>query len=117
MELRKNCLNVLLKLQKLIKAANIKFDKLKGETPMAYLIQVHGVMHWIPKSMCKRFTTNNKLGGHVELPVFIINRMFDFDINELEFIPEHIKPTWIVETHEPTKIEPLENNTIKELKR
>lgn len=26
-------------------------------------------------------------------------------------------PTWIVEKHEPTKIEPLENNTIKELKR
>ena len=39
------------------------------------------------------------------------------DINELESIPEHIKPTWIVEKHEPIKIEPLENNTIKELKR
>lgn len=26
-------------------------------------------------------------------------------------------PTWTVEKHEPTKIDPLENNTIKELKR
>jgi hypothetical protein len=26
-------------------------------------------------------------------------------------------PTWIVEKHEPKKIEPLENNTINELKR
>lgn len=26
-------------------------------------------------------------------------------------------PTWIVEKHEPTILEPLENNTIKELKR
>ncbi|MFA9191133.1 hypothetical protein AAGV28_07090 [Flavobacterium sp. FZUC8N2.13] len=26
-------------------------------------------------------------------------------------------PVWIVEKHEPTKIDPLENNTIKELKR
>ena len=26
-------------------------------------------------------------------------------------------PVWIIEKHEPTKIEPLENNTINELKR
>lgn len=26
-------------------------------------------------------------------------------------------PTWTIKKHEPTKIEPLENNTIKELKR
>ena len=26
-------------------------------------------------------------------------------------------PTWTIEKHEPIKIEPLENNTIKELKR
>jgi len=100
-----------------IKSARIKFDKLKGETPKAFLIQIHNEEHWIPKSMCRRFTTNKKLGGHVELPAFIINRMFDIDINEMEDLPDNIKPTWIVEKHEPTKIEPLENNTIKELKR
>jgi len=101
----------------LIKSANIKFDKLKGETPKAFLIQIQGEEHWIPKSQCKRFTTNNKLGGHVELPAFIINRMFDIDINEMDILPDNIKPTWIVEYHEPIKIEPLENNTINELKR
>ncbi len=101
----------------MIKSARIKFDKLKGETPKAFLIQIHNEEHWIPKSMCRRFTTNKKLGGHVELPAFIINRMFDIDINEMEDLPDNIKPTWIVEKHEPTKIEPLENNTIKELKR
>jgi len=100
-----------------IKSARIKFDKLKGETPKAFLIQIHNEEHWIPKSMCRRFTTNKKLGGHVELPAFIINRMFDIDINEMEDLPDNIKPTWIVEHHEPKKIEPLENNTIKELKR
>jgi hypothetical protein len=26
-------------------------------------------------------------------------------------------PVWIIEKHEPTKIDPLENNTIKELKK
>lgn len=101
----------------MIKSANIKFDKLKGETPKAFLIQIQGEEHWIPKSQCKRFTTNNKLGGHVELPAFIINRMFDIDINEMDILPDNIKPTWIVEYHEPIKIEPLENNTINELKR
>lgn len=101
----------------MIKAARIKFDKLKGETPKAFLIQINREEHWIPKSQCRNFTTNNKLGGHVELPAFILNDMFDIDINAMEVLPDNIKPTWVVEHHEPTKIEPLENNTIKELKR
>ncbi len=101
----------------MIKNARIKFDKFLGETPRACLIRIHGDEHWIPKSQCRRFTTNNKLGGHVELPAFIINRMFDIDINEMEELPDNIKPTYIVEKHEPTILEPLENNTIKELKR
>ena len=101
----------------MIRNARIKFDKLKGETPKAFLIQIYNEEHWIPKSQCRSFTTNNKLGGHVELPAFIINRMFDIDINEMEELPDNIKPTWIVEHHEPTKLEPLQNNTIKELKK
>lgn len=101
----------------MIRAARIKFDKHVGETPRAYLIRIGNDEHWIPKSLCQRFRTNNQLKGSVELPAFIINRMFDIDINKIEELPDHIKPTWIVEHHEPTKIEPLENNTIKELKR
>lgn len=101
----------------MIKAVILKFDKLKGETPKAFLIQIDAEEHWIPKSQCRSFTTNNKLGGHVELPFFIINRMFNIDINEIEELPENIKPTYIVEKHEPTILQPLENNTIKELKR
>ena len=101
----------------MIRNARIKFDKLKGETPKAFLIQIDRKEHWIPKSQCQRFATNNKLGGHVELPTFIINRMFDIDINEMEELPDNIKATYIVEKHEPTILEPLENNTIKELKR
>jgi hypothetical protein len=99
----------------MIKAARIKFDKLKGETPKAYLIQIEGVEHWIPKSQCCRFTTNNKLGGNVEISTFIINRMFDIDINI--DCPDFIKPTWIVANHTPEKLEPLQDNTIQDLKR
>ena len=101
----------------MIKSARIKFDKLKGETPKAFLIQIQGAEHWIPKSQCRKFTTNNKLGGHVELPSFIINRMFGIDINEMEELPDNIKPTYIVEHFAPDVVEPLESNTIKELKR
>lgn len=101
----------------MIKAARIKFDKLNGETPKAFLIQIQGAEHWIPKSQCQRFTTNNKLGGHVELPNFIINRMFDIDINEMDELPENIKPSWIVENHIPEKKIPLANNNIQDLKR
>lgn len=101
----------------MIKAARIKFDKLKGETPKAFLIQTQNQERWIPKSQCRNFTTNKKLGGHVELPAFILNDMFNIDINQMENLPDYILPTWIVEHHEPVKLEPLENNTIKELKR
>lgn len=101
----------------MIKSARIKFDKLNGETPKAFLIQIHNEEYWIPKSMCRRLTINKKLGGHVELPTFIINKMFNLDINEMEDLPDNIKPTWIVKHHEPTKKNPLENNTIQELKR
>ena len=101
----------------MIKSAKIKFDKQVGETPHAYLIRIESEDYWIPKSCCYGFRTNNQLKGSVELPTLIINRMFDIDINEMEELPDNIKPTYIVEKHEPIKIEPLENNTINELKR
>ena len=101
----------------MIKSARIKFEKLKGETPKALLIQVDGVEHWIPKSMCRNFTTNQKLGGHVELPTFILNRILDIDINEIDDLPENIKPTYVVAKHEPARFEPVDNNTIERLKK
>lgn len=99
----------------MIKSARIKFDKLLGETSKAYLIRIDGDEHWIPKSQCRRFITNQKLGGNVEVSTFIINRMFDIDIN-IE-CPDFVKPTWIVENHIPKKLEPIQDNTIKDLKR
>lgn len=101
----------------MIKTARIKFDKLKGETPKAFLIQLNREEYWIPKSQCRSFTTNNKLGGHVELPAFIINRMFNIDINEMEELPDNIIPTYIVEHHIPLSVIPLKDNTIKDLAR
>lgn len=99
----------------MIKAAMIRFDKLMGETPKAYLIKVLNEQHWIPKSMCRSFIINKKLGGNVVLPTFIIDRLIGGDINE--DCPDFITPTWIVEHHTPTLITPLQNNTIPCLKK
>jgi hypothetical protein len=101
----------------MIKSAKLKFDKHVGETPRAYLIRIAGDEHWIPKSLCRAFRTNNQLKGSVELPSFIINRMFDIDINELKELPDYIIPSYIVEHHEPIKVNPVENNTIIRLKK
>ena len=101
----------------MIKSARIKFDKALGETPKAILIRIKGAQHWIPKSLCENFTTNKKLGGHVILPTFIINQIIDDDINKMEYLPEHIKPTWTVDHHTPKKESPIKDNTIQELKR
>lgn len=90
----------------MIREAMIKFDKLLGETPKAYLIKFLNEQHWIPKSKCKNFTTNQKLGGHVTLPAWIINRMLDTDINQSQEYHNHITPTWVVEHHVPERIEP-----------
>ena len=93
----------------------VRFDKFLAETPKAYLIRVEMVEYWVPKSLCKRLITNNKLGGNVILPTFFINKMFEIDINI--DCPKFITPEWIIENHIPEKITPLENNTIQDLKR
>lgn len=99
----------------MIKSARIKFDKLLGETSKAYLIRIDRDEHWIPKSQCRRFITNHKLGGNVEISTFIINRMFDIDINI--YCPDFVKPTWVIVNHTPDKLEPIQDNTIQDLKR
>lgn len=101
----------------MIKSARIKFDKLLGETPRAYLIRIGSGQHWIPKSMCRDFITNKKLGGNVVLPTFIINRIFDVDINDTDSFPCDLTPTWIVEHHTPERHEPIPDNTISDLRR
>ncbi len=101
----------------MIKSAKIKFDKHVGETPRAYLIRIEGEEHWIPKSCCYGFRTNNQLKGSVELPSFIINKIFDIDINELKELPNNITPTYIIEKHTPERVEPKENNIIERLKK
>lgn len=99
----------------MIKSAMVRFDKLLAETPKAYLVRIEMIEYWVPKSLCKRFVTNNKLGGNIILPTFFINKMLDIDINI--DLPKFITPEWIIEKHIPEKINPLKSNDIKDLKR
>lgn len=101
----------------MIKTARVKFDKLLGTTLKACLIRVSSDEYWIPKSLCKNFVTNNKLSGSVVLPTFLVNKMFNIDINNLEFLPNYIIPELIIETHIPEKFTPVEDNSIQDLKR
>lgn len=96
----------------MIKSARIKFDKLLGETPKACLILTQGKEHWIPKSLCRKFTLNNKLGGNVVLPTFIINKMFDIDINKNDY--DFIAADYVVEHRRPKKIDFNPNNNPNE---
>lgn len=101
----------------MIKSAMIRFDKLLGETPRAYLIKYRNEQHWIPKSLCRNFITNKKLGGNVVLPTFIINRIINTDIENIDLHSYGITPHWVVEHHTPERKEPISDNTIKRLKK
>jgi len=99
----------------IIKSAMLRFDKLLGETPKAYLIKYHNEPHWIPKSLCRDFITNKKLGGNVVLPTFIINKIIGTNIENVDLPLYGITPHWVVEHHEPERKEPVSDNTIKRL--
>jgi hypothetical protein len=81
----------------MIKSARVKFDKLVHDTGRAILIRVSTGEHWIPKSVCRKLTVNNKLGGHVCLPPFIIEKLginideLQPDIEIIHHIPTEIK--------------------------
>lgn len=88
----------------MIKSARIRFEKLLGETPNAFRLKIQGKDHWIPKSQCRNFILNKKLGGNVILPTFILNDILDCDINEKD-CSHVIDNEWTVEHHKPEKVE------------
>ena len=87
----------------------IKFDKLLGETPRAYLLKIANKEMWFPSQFCWQFTTNKKLGGHTIIPTWLYIEKFGCE-------PDEIEAETIIEKHIPNKVEAKENNEIKELK-
>jgi hypothetical protein len=78
----------------------IKFDKLKGETAKAVLLQFGNAEHWLPKKLCWQFITNKKLGGNCIIPTWLYEQTFGEPP-----IDEQAAET--VEHHIPTPIQPI----------
>lgn len=59
----------------MINSVKIKLEKLLYDTGKAILVRINGVEHWIPKKLCRNLIVNNKLGGNVCVPTFIIKEI------------------------------------------
>lgn len=86
-----------------IKSVKIKFDKLKGETAKAVLLQFGNTEHWFPKRFCFQFITNKKLGGNCIIPTWLYIEKFGEE-------PPEAEAAETIEHHVPARIEP--SNTL-----
>lgn len=85
----------------------VRFEKLRGETPLALLLLIEGVEYWFPKRFCWNFITNKKLGGNMVIPTWLYKEKFKCeppDDDASETIEKHIP-----EKKEPVNIEPDAN--------
>lgn len=79
----------------MIKTVRLSFDKFLHDTGRATLIRVGGDEIWIPNKLIKSFTTNKKLGGHLTIPSFFLEKIEEkagrqFDANVDTEIIHHI---------------------------
>jgi hypothetical protein len=88
----------------------IKFYKYYHSTVKAHLVSIDGKEFWLPKKLCRDFTTNKKLGGHVVITEWLYKEKFGCEPSEDMF-------ETIVEHHTPDKLKPINNNIIKELEK
>lgn len=101
----------------IIKSIRIKFDKLVAQTGKANLIRIYGIEHWIPSKLCFNLSIKNNLSGSMDIPSFIYERIFDYDLSILTDQEKKNIASWYVEKHEPKKINPVQNNVIEDLKK
>lgn len=89
-----------------IKSVMLRFDKFLHETQKAYLVRIGYEEIWLPKKLCRKFITNQKLGGNVTIPTFLYTKITGIE-------PKNI-PTndadYIVEKHIPEKLKPININ-------
>ena len=93
----------------MITKVRVKFDKLLGETPRAYLLRFGNSEIWMPSQLCCKFTTNKKLGGHTVIPTWLYKEKFGCE-------PDENDAETIVEKHKPEHKESVMSNEINELK-
>jgi hypothetical protein len=98
-----------------INTIRLKFDKLKAETPKAYLLQIGNEEHWLPKKLCWRLITNKKLGGNCVLPAWFYEKVTGIQLSDLDEADQIQLAETIIEHHKPAIITPKENNIINDL--
>jgi len=77
-----------------------RFKKHLHSTPNAHLVMLPGGREvWLPKKLCRKFITNSKMGGNVQIPAFLYERIMgkpapaeDATTIIEHFIPEPIQP-------------------------
>lgn len=94
----------------MIERVLVRFEKYYGETPYAFLVLIGNKEYWFPWSKIRNFILNKKLGGNFECPCWLYKEKFGEEPHESLF-------TLKIEKHIPEKLNPVENNTIKELKK
>jgi hypothetical protein len=94
----------------MVKTVYVKFDKLLGETPSAYLLKIEDKEIWFPARCCYNFILNNKLGGNMRIPAWLYIDRFGCEPDETDAGEEIIR-------HVPEPKEQVCSNIIKELER
>lgn len=101
----------------MVKSAKLQFDKLLHETLKAYLIRVGYSEHWLPKKLCRNLVVNNKLGGNIIIPAFKYKEITGIDLDELEESELNGIADYIITTHVPVRIEPINQKIDESLAR
>jgi len=86
----------------------VRFDKMYGETPRAFLLLIEGKEIWFPKRFCYNFILNKKLGGNMEIPAWLYREKFNEE-------PDEENATYTIEKHKPERKQAIDVEPLKEL--
>ena len=110
----------------MITKVKIRFDKWHHSTDRAHLLTYRGKKVWLAKKVCWGLeVAGNDLHAWATVPPFIFKDLTGHDIDDVvkdygtHGLREHFDavPQTIIEHHVPERKEPVESNTIKELKK
>lgn len=110
----------------MIKSVKVRFDKWRHSTCKAHLLVYRGKEFWVSKKICWDLQiAGNDMHAWATLPAFKFNELTGCDIDilykELGAIGLREQygaiPHTLIEHHIPERVNPVENNTIQELKK
>lgn len=110
----------------IIKSIKLRFDKWKHSTEKAHLLVYRGKEMWLPKKLCWDFQiAGNDLHAWATIPGFLFEKITGQKAEDLhESIGTiGLKDSYgailgtVIEHHIPERKEPVDNNTITDLKK